>query len=155
MAARDSRSEWLARRSLFRDLDPFRDFFDRPLWMARLMDQPLPTAAARVGWAPAMDVAETREGYRVTMELPGVSRDDISVECNEHVLIIRGEKKSERTEQDEHRHYAERSYGSFTRSLRLPADADEDVKATFRDGVLTVEIPRATERRRRVVEIES
>ena len=65
------------------------------------------------------------------------------------------EKRSEREEKDEHRHYTERSYGSFSRSVRLPADASDDVAAKFKDGVLTIEIPKVAEKKPRTVSIQS
>lgn len=144
------------RRSLFSEVDPFRDFFDRPLWVSRFFERPFGAGAAGpgTGWAPAMDVTETKDAYVVTLELPGTSKDDISIECHEKVLTIRGEKRSERDEKDEHRHYIERTFGSFTRTLRLPADASEEVRATFRDGVLTVSIPKVEASKPRVVAIE-
>lgn len=140
---------------LFSEIDPFRDFFDRPLWASRLFDRPFGGASAGTIWAPAMDVTETRDAYVVTLELAGTSKDDISIECHEGVLTIRGEKKNEREERDEHRHYTERTFGSFSRTLRLPADASDEVKATFREGVLTVSIQKVAERKPKVVSIDS
>ena len=156
MAARPTgRSVAPALRRLLSEVDPFRDFFDRPLWASRGLDLPAgPTGAGRP-WAPAMDVTEASDAYVVTLELPGTTKEDISIECHDDVLTVRGEKKSEREEQDEHRHYTERTFGVFSRSLRLPADASEDVHATFRDGVLTVVIPKVAVRGPRVVPIES
>ena len=143
-----------ARRSLF-GVDPFRDFFDQPLRLSRVFDRPFGALSEGVNWSPAMDVQESKDAYVATVELPGAKKEDITIECHENVLTIKGEKKSEREEHDEHRHYTERTYGSFSRSLRLPADAADDVKASFKDGVLTVEIPKAAERKPRAVAIES
>jgi HSP20 family protein len=102
-----------------------------------------------------MDVAESKDGYTVTAEIPGVSKDDISVECHDNVITIKGEKRDEREETDEHRHYVERSYGSFSRSFRLPPDASEDIQASFRDGVLTVVVPKQEEKKPRTVTIKA
>ena len=129
------------------DLDPFRDFFRSPL---RTHRGPWGEAGQR-GWAPAMDIAESDGGYAV----PGASKDDVSVECHDNVLTVKGEKRDEREEKDEHRHYVERSYGSFTRSFRLPADASNDIKAGFRDGVLTIEVAKREEKKPRVVSIDA
>jgi HSP20 family protein len=156
MAAKQARQSGApAPRGIFSELDPFRDFFDRPLWMARLLDLPMRSPGASADWSPAMDVTESKNAYVVTLELPGMSKDDIAIECHDDVLTVRGEKKSEREETEEHRHFTERTFGAFSRSLRLPADASEDVKATFREGVLTVTIAKVGERRPRVVSIES
>jgi HSP20 family protein len=107
-------------------------------------------------WTPALDVAESDAAYVVTVELPGAKRDDVTLEMNEDVLTIRGEKKSEREEKDEQRHYVERTYGSFSRSFRLPAHVDpEGIKASFRDGVLTVEIPKTEAQKPRMIDIKT
>jgi HSP20 family protein len=103
-----------------------------------------------------VDIVESNEGYVITVEIPGTKKEDVTVECHENVLTIKGEKKSEREEKDEHRHYVERSYGSFSRAFTLPSDASGDqVKASFRNGVLSVEIPKAEERKPKVVDIKA
>jgi len=143
----------VVRRSVWDDLDPFRDFFRAPL-RTRLASNPWGDLPQRT-WSPAMDIAESENGYVVTVELPGASKDDITVESHDHVLTIKGEKRDEREEQDEHRHFVERSYGSFTRSFRMPPDSSDEVEASFRDGVLTVEIAKHEEKKPRVVAIGS
>ena len=144
------------RRSVFSEADPFRDLFEQPVWLSRFFDRPAGgLTRGTAGFAPALDVKETKDAYVVTIELPGTKKEDISVECHENVLSIKGEKRTEIEEKDEHRHYSERTYGSFSRSLTLPGDASNDVKAKFHDGVLTLTIPKAEERKPRVVRIES
>jgi HSP20 family protein len=99
----------------------------------------------------SMDVSETEKEFRVRAELPGVSEDDIDVRLDNDVLTIRGEKKFERSEggEKEDFHFVERSYGTFQRSLRLPSSVDsEQVKADFRDGVLTITLPKTAEQER-------
>ncbi len=142
-------------RSLFSDADPFRDFFDQPLWLSRFFDRPGVAPARGEVFAPALDVHETKDAYVVAVELAGAQKDDISIECHDSVLTIKGEKRTEREEKDEHRHYTERTFGSFIRSLRLPGDASDDVRAKFRDGVLTVEIPKVEARKPKIVAIDS
>ena len=135
------------RQSVWDDLDPFRDFFRSPLRRSALVGRDRP-------WAPAMDIRESQDAYAVTLELPGASKDDVFVECHDNVLTIKGEKRDEREEKEEHRHYVERSYGSFTRSFRLPADASDQIKATFRDGVLSIDVAKNEEKKPRTVAIE-
>jgi len=151
----EKKSDSLEPRSVFSDVDPLRELFRRPGHFSRLFQDPRGGVSEIAQWAPAMDIAETEGGYRVTVELPGASKDDVTVECHDKVLTVRGEKRDEHEEKDEHRHYRERSYGSFSRSVRLPADAAEDVKASFADGVLKVDIPKVEERKPRVVPIDS
>jgi HSP20 family protein len=109
----------------------------------------------RQGCVPAIDVAEDEKHYAITVEIPGVKKEDVQVEIHEGMLTIRGEKKSEREEKDERRRYVERSYGSFSRSFSLPTDADGDrVEASFKDGILTITIPKTAESKPQTVAIK-
>lgn len=95
---------------------------------------------------PSIDVSETGEEVRIRAELPGVSENDIDVSLDGDVLIIRGEKKFERTDEKENYHVVERSYGTFQRALRLPWPIDPaKVGAAFDNGVLTVTLPKGAE----------
>ncbi|WP_395708401.1 Hsp20/alpha crystallin family protein [Reyranella sp.] len=88
---------------------------------------------------PKVEVRENGKSYTVSVELPGLDDKDVKVQVDGDVLTVSGEKKVERS--DDKTHYSERSYGSFTRSFTLPADADPNaVSATFSKGVLTLEI---------------
>jgi HSP20 family protein len=144
-----------ARIDPFADFDVFQDW-GRPLGISRLMRDALRGVGGVARWLPPVDIAENDEGYVITVELPGTKKEDVSVECHENVLTIKGEKRSEREEKSEHRHYVERSYGSFSRAFSLPGDAAaERVKASFHDGVLSVEIPKAEHRKPKLVDIKS
>ncbi len=91
---------------------------------------------------PKVEVKENGKSYSVTVELPGLDEKDVTVQVEDDVLTISGEKKVERT--DDKTHYSERSYGSFTRAFTLPADADRDgITAKFTNGLLTLEIAKA------------
>ena len=90
---------------------------------------------------PCMNVGETGQELRVEVELPGVSEEDVHVELAGDMLTIRGEKKVER--EDVQHHIAERSFGTFARSLRLPFPVEPDrIQATFHNGVLTIALPK-------------
>jgi HSP20 family protein len=123
----------------------------------RLLDEMFGGAPARSrGFAPAVDVGETADEYLVTAELPGTKPEDVHVELNDGVLTIRGEKRIERDEQKEHARYAERVFGSFVRSFSLPQNADgEKVQAHFKDGVLTLRVPKKEEAKPRTIAIQS
>ena len=98
-----------------------------------------------------MNVSETENEFRITTELPGVTEKDIDVRLEDDVLTIQGEKKIEQSQggEKENFHFVERSYGNFQRSLRLPAAVDpEQVKADFRNGVLTVTLPKTGQQER-------
>jgi HSP20 family protein len=93
--------------------------------------------------SPAVDIHEDDKQYRIRVELPGVSPDDVQLEVSEGVLSLRGEKRVERDEEKERVRYTERYHGSFHRTFRLPDDANPDsVEARFADGVLTIQIGR-------------
>jgi HSP20 family protein len=99
----------------------------------------------------SMNVSETDKEVKVTVELPGVTEQDVDVTLDADVLTIRGEKKSEaeRGGEKESFHWIERSYGSFQRSLRLPYAVNPDeVQASFDNGVLTVTVPKSTQQER-------
>ena len=93
---------------------------------------------------PAMDIVEDEDKLTVKTELPGISKDDVHIMIEDGVLAITGEKKSDREEKDKNFHLVERTFGSFHRSIKLPTNAEADkVNASFVDGVLVIEIPKA------------
>lgn len=98
--------------------------------------------------SPAAEASQNGDGYRIAMELPGVAEDDIHVTVEDGVLQIKGEKKSEREEKGDTWYFSERQFGSFSRSFRLPSDADPGgVKAEIKDGVLAVTVPKKPEKK--------
>lgn len=153
-----------------RALEPRRGFGELEPWpglgewglsgrLPRLMDELFrdwPWAGRRERTLmPAMDVSDDDERYTVTVELPGVKKEDVHVELQEGMLTVRGEKRSEREEKKETRRYVERSFGAFSRSFRLPPDADADrLDASFRDGILTLTIPKSEEAKPRTIAIK-
>lgn len=115
-----------------------------------LFDQDADTGSfARGGMAtPAMEVHQSDDKLEITAELPGVKEEDIDLTVEDGVLTLRGEKKYERT--DEERGYSERRYGTFERRLTLPSNIDEDkCSADFKDGVLTITMPKSEKARGR------
>lgn len=117
----------------------FDDMFERPPGSAGAGQADLS--------APALEVRQTADAVEICAELPGVKQDDIELTVEDGVLTLRGEKRSERT--DEERGYSERSYGRFERSVALPGNIDEGkCSADFKDGVLTVTLPKSAERQR-------
>lgn len=105
--------------------------------------------------APPLDVSEDDKAITVTAELPGVEEKDIDVSLSDDVLTIRAEKSAETERKDERVHMSERSYGSYSRSIRLPFGVDEaKVEAGFKNGVLTVTLPKPPEVQRSARKIE-
>ena len=158
MAESENRS--VVRRDPFDELDffpgwsPLRELGLAPRWSRLFNESPI-AFGARGRLAPSVDVSEDDNRYVVTAELPGSKKEDITVELKDQVLTIRGEKRNEREEKKEQSRWVERSYGSFSRSFTLPANAaGERVKAEFSDGVLTVEIPKAEETKPKAISIK-
>ena len=105
-------------------------------------------------WSPAMNITENDDRFVITMELAGANKDDVTIETHDNVLTLRGEKRSEREEENEQQRYVERSFGAFSRSFTLPSNADANsVEATFTDGVLTVEIAKREDTKPRTISV--
>jgi HSP20 family protein len=96
-------------------------------------------------WTPAVDVRENQNELRLDLELPGINADEVEITTDNGVLTVRGEKHSERKEEDDARyHVVERSYGSFMRSFQLPQGLDDSrIEATFDNGILSIHIPKS------------
>mgnify|MGYP003288634841 CR=1 FL=1 len=95
-------------------------------------------------WTPPVDIYETDDALVLKAELPGVSKDEVSVEVHQNTLILRGQRKHEAEVKEENYHRVERAYGTFQRSFVLPTMVDQDkVQATFKDGVLELHLPKS------------
>ncbi len=95
---------------------------------------------------PSVDISETEAGYEVRAELPGVAESDLNVSVLDNLLTIKGEKRQEETSEDKNYHRVERRYGCFQRSFTLPRNVETgDIKASFKEGVLTLNIPKVEE----------
>jgi HSP20 family protein len=106
-----------------------------------------------VTWSPRVDIQESEEHYLVRADIPGLERDDISVSVENRVLTLKGERRREKTDDRENR-LLERAYGQFKRSFRLPSKVEnEKIKADYKNGVLTITIPKAKEAVPRKIEI--
>lgn len=111
--------------------------------------------AAEEGWMPAIDVSETKDEYLIKADLPGVSKDDVKVTLSENVLTVMGEKKSEKETKEQNYHRKERMYGSFVRNFRLPGPVSgEKVKAEYKNGVLTLAVPKAEGAKPKEIQIQ-
>lgn len=98
------------------------------------------------GLRPEFDTKENENCIEITAELPGVAEEDINLSLSNGILTISGEKKSEEKKEEETYHITERRYGSFSRSLKLPYEPEqEDIRASFKDGVLKVTVPKPKE----------
>ncbi len=107
-------------------------------------------------WIPAMDLVEEGDRFVLRADLPGTEQDAVSVELEDNVLTISGERKSEHEKRADGYYRIERASGSFSRSLTLPEGIDpESIEASFKNGVLEVKIPKPEQRKPRRVTINT
>ena len=105
--------------------------------------------------APASEASGDDAAYRIAVELPGVEEGDIHLSVEDGVVLLKGEKRTEREEKGETWYFSERQYGSFSRSFRLPPDAHgEKVDAQLKDGVLTITIPKVAPKKQETAKVE-
>ena len=141
--------------------DPFRDvatlqdrinrIFNESFGRTRDLDEEV----SLNDWSPPVDIYETGDGIVLKVELPGVNKDDVSVEVKDNVLTLKGERLLDPKIKDEHYYRKERSFGKFNRSFSLQETIKPDlIKASFKDGVLTVAIPRPEEEKPKQVTVD-
>ena len=149
--------EWgpLARWSPFREMERMQREMDR-LFNGGLAAFGRGEEAMTISeWAPCVDITEDNKEFVVEAELPEVKKEDVKVTVEDDVLTIRGERKAEKEETGKKYHRIERSYGSFERSFTLPEAADAGkISSEFKDGVLTVHLPKNSNGKRKAIEIK-
>jgi HSP20 family protein len=114
----------------------------------RLFDFTLPTRDSGLfsGWTPALDVHDEKDNFLVKIELPGMKKEDINLSLHNGVLTVSGERKTEREAKEGETFRSERFFGRFQRSVTLPVAVDASkVAATYKDGILTIDLPKAEE----------
>jgi HSP20 family protein len=124
--------------------------------MDRLFDFSWPSRDSGLfsGWSPALDVHDDKDNFIVTCELPGMKKEEIDIALHDGVLTISGERKQEHEVKDGGTFRSERYFGKFQRSVTLPASVDGGkVKASYKDGILRVELPKAEEAKPRHIEV--
>lgn len=124
----------------------------------RLFEVPLAEFARQhnllSGWSPALDVYEQKDNVVIRAELPGMKKEDIEVSLHDNVLSISGERKQEETHKDADMYRSERYFGRFQRTVTLPTRVSADkIKAQYKDGVLTVNLPKAEEAKPKHIDI--
>jgi len=106
-------------------------------------------------WFPRVDISETDNEFVIKAEIPEVTKEDVKVSVDNGVLTIQGERKQEKEEKGKRFHRVERYYGSFVRSFTLPDNIDETkVKASFKDGMLNLQIPKTAETKPKAIEVK-
>jgi len=106
-------------------------------------------------WAPRTDLSETDDAFRIRLDVPGMTKDDIAINLQNNTLTVSGERSSERQEDGEEYVRMERAFGNFHRTFTLPDAVDLDrVEATYDEGVLTINVPKTEKSTRRQIEIK-
>ena len=127
----------------FRELDDLLSGYRQMLTRSGNVGDDATVDGAAVTWRPTADIIETDDAFIVKAILPDVKREDISVSIDDGVLKLSGERRYEKNTGDERMHRTESLYGSFFRAFSLPGNVDADaIAATYRDGVLTVRLPK-------------
>ncbi|HUP42089.1 MAG TPA: Hsp20/alpha crystallin family protein, partial [Thermoanaerobaculia bacterium] len=147
---RTTMTRWNPTASFVAQRDPFARLLD-----SFLGENPYPSEdVSNRTWMPAVNIRETDGAFYVEAELPGMTKDDIEITLENNMLKLSGERRFEKDTKEESYHRVERSYGSFLRTFSLPSQVSaEGVKASFKEGVLTIEIPKAEEAKPRKIAI--
>lgn len=146
----------VSRRNRLADMADFDDMFDRMLRSPfSLFDEVTPTAPANTPWfKPGFDVEETDEAILLTVDLPGMKKEDVNISLTDNVLTLSGERKLERGSKGSGRY--ERSYGRFQQSFSLPGTVDVGrVEAHLEDGVLHVALPKSEKAKPRNIQVQN
>ncbi len=140
--------------------DPWQeieDMFDRYTravgWPRRGLAAP--ESGARADWSPRVDISETEQEFTIKAEIPEVDKNDVKITIDNGVVTLQGERRQEKEEKGKTFHRVERYYGSFSRSFSLPDNIDESAaKAAFKDGVLTLQIPKRESSKPKGIEVK-
>ena len=144
------------------NLIPFRGLFDLQREMNELFEgfslgkwNDREDSLFEGAWSPAIDVHESKDSVVVRADLPGMKKEDIEVSIQDGVLVIRGEKKEEAERKEKNTVRTERFYGSFHRAVSLPAAVDDAKgKATYKNGVLELTLPKREEAKPKQIKID-
>jgi HSP20 family protein len=152
---------WQPRVQSLTRWDPFAEMADLRREMDHIFGEffgrtPSSMAATEAMWSPLVDIHETKDSFLLMAELPGVKQEDVEVSVEGDTLTLKGERKRETEVKEDQYHRIERSYGRFERSILLPSVVDPNrVKATYRDGVLEIQLPKKEEAKPKAVKIEA
>lgn len=127
----------------------WEDFWNESLSMFGRMEED------SIVWAPRMDVEETDDAYIIHADLPGIDKKNLHISLQDNVLTIKGERKYEEKKETKNHFQLERAYGNFYRTITLPEKVkEEEIKAKYKDGVLTITLPKSEEAKPKMIEIQ-
>ena len=137
----------------FDEFTTFRREMDR-LWDRFFSERPALDMLEK-GWEPTMDITETKSDLIVKAELPGIDPKEIDISLTGDTLTIKGEKQQEKEEKEENYYRIERSYGIFSRTIKLPVTVQNDkIKASYQHGVLKITLPKSEEAKQKQIKIK-
>ena len=125
--------------------------------MSEMFDQLADTdeSVPSVSWMPRVEISEHSDNYMLSVELPGIDKQDVHVEVENNTLTISGDKQSDVENKDQNYHLRERTYGKFSRSFELPARIEaNNIEAKYTNGVLNLSIPKAEEAKPKQIEVK-
>jgi HSP20 family protein len=141
--------------------DPFRELEDMSARLNRMIGRSVASqdkgreTLTVADWTPLVDISETDSEYLIKAELPEVKKEDVKVTVEDGVLTIQGDRRQEKEERGKKFHRIERAYGSFVRSFTVPDYVDDaKVSAEFKDGVLTLHLPKSERAKPKAVEVK-
>ena len=139
--------------------EPFRDLTTQREYVRLLKEAFSPmsgeTEVSTRSWAPPVDIYETEDAIVLKAELPGIDPKDVEVRVEDNTLYLKGERNYEKEVKEQNYHRIERSYGSFARSFTLPNSISaEKVKAEYKDGLLTLTMPKREEAKPKTIKID-
>lgn len=145
----------LVRRDPFQELEDVSNRLNRFFGAPPQRPSEAKDAMTAFDWAPTVDVAESVEEFHIKADLAGVPKENVKVSVHAGVLRIEGERRQDKDEKGKRWHRVERSYGSFLRTFTLPENVDEGrVSAEFKDGLLSVRIPKAEKAKPKAIDIK-
>ena len=140
--------------------DPFRNMTTLQDRINRVFDEAVSRSkdyddeVSKCDWRPIVDIYDSEKAIVIDAELPGVTKDDITLDVKENILTLKGKRKSGEEAKKENYYRMERCFGTFERAFTLPATVDPGkIKANFKDGILRTEIPKPEEKRPKQISI--
>jgi len=145
----------LVRWDPFRNVATLQDRINRMFDEAFLRSKDIDDEVSLASWKPTVDIYDTDDAIILKVELPGVDKEKVAVDVKDNVLTLKGERSIDKEIKEKNYYRRERSFGSFHRSFTLPTTVTpEDIKATYKDGILTVEVPKPEEKKPKQITID-
>lgn len=104
-------------------------------------------------WSPAVDIVDKKDKFLINVDVPGVKKEDISIELKDGYLTVKGERNYEYSQENDNVYRCERTYGSFSRTFNVDGVKDDDIKANFENGTLKIELPKVEAKKPKKIEL--